>query len=313
MAFSENPRLNDEEYQDYERTTICIPSLTQSWSLDAWKYIPAKTPGPYPVIVMAHSLSAKGSMGLETYAQAFVSLGYACVAFDYRHWGSSDGKPRHSIFVSEQLEDYRTVIEFCRQQSRFDSQRVILWGSSLSGGHVVLLASERELNICAAIAQCPYLGIAVRPSLNVAGLKTVGYALLDVLKQAVGLAPVLIPAVAPYGEVAALPTSGPVQSMYKLVYDEGPYPKEITASSLFEILFYRPNLSAKNVTCPVLIVALKQDELFDIRGAVEVARDAPNAQLVEFDGGHFDVYPGGRLYDQSLTAQMTFLLKQVPI
>lgn len=57
--------------------------------------------------------------------------------------------------------------------------------------------------------------------MNVAGLKTVGYALLDVLKQAVGLAPVLIPAVAPYGEVAALPTSGPVQSMYKLVYDEG--------------------------------------------------------------------------------------------
>ena len=45
----------------------------------------------------------------------------------------SDGTPRHVLLVKEQLEDYRTVIEYVRAQPEFDAKRVILWGSSFSG------------------------------------------------------------------------------------------------------------------------------------------------------------------------------------
>ncbi len=97
-------------------------------------------------------------MGLEEYAGEFAALGYGVVVFDYRRWGTSgkpharlsvqpsilgqsmlslvqfaDGTPRHVVYVSEQLEDYRTVVKFCRQQPEFDPQRVILWGSSFAG------------------------------------------------------------------------------------------------------------------------------------------------------------------------------------
>jgi hypothetical protein len=46
-----------------------------------------------------------------------------------------DGTPRHVLYVSEQLEDYRTVIKWCRAQTEypFDPQQVIVWGSSFSG------------------------------------------------------------------------------------------------------------------------------------------------------------------------------------
>lgn len=44
-----------------------------------------------------------------------------------------DGLPRDVIVVKNQLEDYRTVIKYARQQPEFDSQRVIVWGSSFSG------------------------------------------------------------------------------------------------------------------------------------------------------------------------------------
>jgi alpha/beta superfamily hydrolase len=72
-------------------------------------------------------------MSLEPYAEAFAAAGYAALVFDYRRFGSSDGTPRHVVVVAEQLEDYRAVFKYARQQEEFDAQKVILWGSSFSG------------------------------------------------------------------------------------------------------------------------------------------------------------------------------------
>jgi hypothetical protein len=44
-----------------------------------------------------------------------------------------DGVPRHILFVTEQLEDYRAVIKYCQQQQLFDSHKIVLWGSGLAG------------------------------------------------------------------------------------------------------------------------------------------------------------------------------------
>lgn len=107
------------------------------------------------MICRAHGLGCNKLMGLSTYAENFVKAGYACLVFDYRHWGASgewhfesycfrfasgspgdgrkDGFPRDVIVVKNQLEDYRTVIKYARQQPEFDPQRVIVWGSSFSG------------------------------------------------------------------------------------------------------------------------------------------------------------------------------------
>ncbi len=48
----------------------------------------------------------------------------------------ADGVPRHVVYVSEQLDDYRTVVKWCRQQPDLDPQRVILWGTSFAGAVV---------------------------------------------------------------------------------------------------------------------------------------------------------------------------------
>ena len=58
-----------------------------------------------------------------------------------------DGKPRECVRTSEQLDDYRTVIAWVHQQDEFDSQRLVVWGSSYSGTYrrrfsLILIVSD---------------------------------------------------------------------------------------------------------------------------------------------------------------------------
>ncbi|KAJ8495969.1 hypothetical protein ONZ51_g1403 [Trametes cubensis] len=298
----------------YERSHIKIPSATPGWSLDAWKYLPrAPAKGGLPVIIMAHGITGNKLMGLAPYAETFASLGYATVVFDYRRWGASTGTPRHVIYVSEQLEDYRTAVKYCRQQPEFDPHKVILWGTSFSGGHVVTLAAERELNLSAVVAQCPYLGNSGPMKLSWAFVKTFLNGVVDVLRQAVGLYPKYIPAVAHPGEVGMLSTPGSKQGMLSLAQDTRDYPNEVAASSFFEIPFYNPNASAARITCPALVVAAEHDNLCILQAALELKDLSPRVELVVLPCEHFDLYPGSRMHEKCLEAMKAFLLERVPV
>jgi dienelactone hydrolase len=99
-------------------------------------------------------------MGIEPYAKEFAKAGWACMVFDYRRWGASgryfqcsctqtlpddptltldltDGFPRNILFVTDQLEDYRTVIQYCKKQPTFDPHRVVVWGTSFAGRSII--------------------------------------------------------------------------------------------------------------------------------------------------------------------------------
>ncbi|KAL1949436.1 hypothetical protein VTO73DRAFT_8317 [Trametes versicolor] len=268
--------------------------MTPNWSLDAWKYLPSghgkqKPPQGWPVIVMAHGICSNKLMGLEPYAEVFASLGYAVVIFDYRRWGSSAGTPRHIIYVSEQLDDYRAVIKHCRQQSEIDPQK-------------------KKLNIYAAIAQCPYLGTGPPTKLTWTFVKTMWKCLQDVVRQAFGLSPKYIPAAAQPGEVGYMNLPGAKDGLFALVQDERDFPNEVSASSLFELPFYNPNASGAQITCRVLVIALEHDTLCPLRAATELQALSPRVQLVRIPSGHFDVYPGCPHYERSLDTMKAFLL-----
>ncbi|KAL6298647.1 alpha/beta-hydrolase [Sparassis latifolia] len=296
----------------FTKATWKIPSVTPEWNLDAWCYLPDQHSKPCPVIIMAHGFSANKLMSLAPYAEAFAKLGYAAVVFDYRRWGASDGQPRNCLYVSEQLEDYRTVIKYCRQRSEFDPQRVILWGTSFAGGHAVKLASEADLNILAAISQCPYLGAGLPLALNYGFIMTSVYAILDRVKQMVGLAPIYIPGCAKPGKIGGLTTPGTYEDMHKLVRDPSDYPNQVSASSMLEFAFYKPIATVGRIACPVLIVGLEHDNLCLINGPVDAARASDNVELLRLDGAHFDPYPGMPFHEESLSTQLTFLQKHVP-
>ncbi|THH29920.1 hypothetical protein EUX98_g4265 [Antrodiella citrinella] len=313
LAMSNLPTSNLKE--TLTPKSIKVPSATPGWNLDAWQYVPEEKSAPYTVIVMAHGLSGNKTMGLKQFAEFFVKMGYAAVVFDYRRWGSSDGKPRQVLKVNEQLEDYRTVIKYCRQQPVFDPNRIVVWGTSFSGGHAVCLAAERNLNVFAAIGQCPYLGETVAPSYNFTFLKTAGCAILDVIRQSLGFSPLLINATSEPKTVGVMNTHDSKAGMDAIVRNvEGAeYPNTINASSVFELGSYSPKDKAKNIECPTLIVHCLNDSLCLTPGADATATASPHVQYETLDTNHFSIYPGGDMYEENLKLQKEFLQKHVPV
>lgn len=116
-------------------------------------YRPAGFTGPVPCLVMGHGFS--GTKGLaRVYAEQFAGAGFAVLVFDYRHFGVSGGEPRQLVDVQKQQEDYHAAVRFARSLPGIDPEHVAIWGTSLSGGHVVAVAAE-DPGIAAVVAQVP--------------------------------------------------------------------------------------------------------------------------------------------------------------
>ncbi|KAJ6477523.1 alpha/beta-hydrolase [Mycena sanguinolenta] len=299
----------------FEKSALKIPSSKSGWNLDAWQYLPhaERRTMPLPVIVMAHGFGADKTMGLAYYAEAFAAAGYACIVFDYRRWGSSDGTPRHVLIVKDQLEDYRTVIKYARQQPQFDPQRLVLWGSSFSGAHSITLSSDASVNAVAAMAQCPYTGVSPPLPLDFTYLKIAGSAVLDMVKQALGLTPVYIPVVSEPKTVGALTTEGTKPGMLAICSKDTQYRNQISASSLLQVPSYQPRAKAVSINCPLLIVLPTEDNLCLPEGAVQISKATEKCELLSLPCGHFDLYHGMSHHTESLTAQLEFLNKHVPV
>ncbi|CAM2757555.1 hypothetical protein BST27_03855 [Mycobacterium intermedium] len=63
-----------------------------------------------PVLVMAHGLGAVKTMRLDAYAERFSAAGDACLVFDYRNSGDSQGQPRQLLDIKMQLEDRSAAV-----------------------------------------------------------------------------------------------------------------------------------------------------------------------------------------------------------
>src|SRR5690349_19349031 len=110
-------------------------------TLRGWFY-PAEGAGsPAPVVVMAHGFSAVKEMYLDKYAEAFSAAGLNALVFDNRNFGASDGEPRQEIDPIAQIRDYRHAITYAQSLPEVDRTKVGVWGSSFSGGHVLVLGA----------------------------------------------------------------------------------------------------------------------------------------------------------------------------
>ena len=116
---------------------------------------------------MAHGFSATRDLRLDAYAERFCAAGIGALLFDYRHFGASAGEPRQLLDIRRQHADYRAAVAYARGLDWVDPDRVALFGSSFSGGHVIAVAAQ-DPRIAAVVSQCPFTdGLATLPKLGV--------------------------------------------------------------------------------------------------------------------------------------------------
>lgn len=90
---------------------------------------------------MAHGFSAVKEQTLEDLGRVLCDAGLACVVYDHRNLGASDGEPRQDIDPVAQVRDFRTAITFAEGLEQVDPARIGIFGSSYSGAHVLAIAA----------------------------------------------------------------------------------------------------------------------------------------------------------------------------
>lgn len=281
----------------------------------AWHFAPAGDgftgPAGRPVVVMAHGFGGTKDSGLQPFAERFSAAGLDVVAFDYRGFGASDGQPRQSVSVERQMADYGAAIAAAQQLPGVDRRRVVLWGSSFSGSHVLRVAAQCA-DVAAVIGMTP-LTSGLAASRAAVAHRDVASALRWTLAGvksrvavAAGRAPTLMPLAAKPGEAGALALDGAYESYSAIA---GPtWRNEVDSAIGMELVQIRTGAAAKALKCPVLIQIADFDRFVPANSVMKTAVQA-RAQVHHYPCDHFDVWPGHDWFDTAVQDQLKFLTR----
>lgn len=300
-----------------DREELFFPSGTER--CHAWLYLPAGATAatPAPVLVMGHGLGAIKQMRLAAFAERFQAEGYACLVFDYRHFGQSGGEPRELLSIAKQREDWRAAVAFARTLPEVDPGSVVAWGTSFGGGHAIVTAAD-DPSIAASISQCPFTdGLAsltrIPPG---AAARLTRAAVRDLLGAATGRDPVRVPVAARPGEVGLMSaddvSAGVLELLEASGLTEAEYRSEVPARIGLAIPLARPGRRTKDLTKPALFCVCDHDTVAPAAATLRHAARAPRGEVHRYDAGHFDIYLG-ESFERVVADQIGFLQRHVPV
>lgn len=272
----------------------------------AYVYLAPGAPGPRPGVVMAHGFGGTQEGSLAQTAQDFAAAGFAVLTFDYRNFGESAGKPRQLINIREQWADWQCAIAHARQRPEFDPAKLALWGSSLSGAHVVTVAAS-DPQIAAVVAQVPFNGFPKR----VEGRSSADtWRLLKAMVQdwwrgKTGQEPLYVAAVGHPGELAVMSSpqaAAMVESMQNATWRNSVAPRVL----LDMMLWYRPARLAHRLAMPLLVCLAERDKETPVYLGRQIAERAPHSEVRQYPCTHFDIY-AGEMRRQVVSDQIAFL------
>lgn len=265
-------------------------------TLRGWHYLPEPARGAVPTIVMAHGFSAVKEMYLDKFAAAFAAAGLASVVFDNRNFGASEGDPRQEIDPWRQVRDYREAITYAETLPETDRNRIGIWGSSYSGGHVLVVGAIDRRVKC-VVSQVPVAsGRSNIQRLVRADMIAATQAMFaeDRRNRFQGKPPAVVPVVA---EDPMAPCALPTPDSWKWFTETGrsrapAWRNEVTLRTLEMLSEYEPATYVANISpTPLLMVVALQDHLAVADLALAAyERALEPKRLVALPGGHFEAY-----------------------
>ncbi len=157
------------------------------------------------------------------------------------------------------------------------------------------------------IAQAPFTsGVAV---LRSAGLAHDNRLTVAGIRDAIaglrgGEHPIAV--VGPPGSTAAM-ASPDAEPGYKALFPAGyDWPNRFLPRGTLTLPAQRPYAKAKRVTAPLLVQVMSDDVVTPPGPSRKAAERAPRGELIEYPGGHFDVYVG-EPFERAIADQLAFL------
>jgi len=268
-------------------------------TLRGWFYSAEGASAPGAAVVMAHGFSAVKEMYLDSFAEVFAAAGLNVLVYDNRGFGASDGEPRQEIDPWAQVRDYRHAITYLSTVPEVDRRRIGIWGSSYSGGHVLVVAAI-DRRVKAVVSQVPLvsghdnLRALVRADF-IAGFREQFDA--DRLARFRGEPPAMVPVVdkdplAP----SALPTPDSWEWFTQTAEARAPaWRNEVTLRSVEMFTEYEPGTYLPYISpTPLLLLVAVGDHLVPSELAIAAFDTAHQPkELIIMPGGHFDAYVTG--------------------
>jgi len=327
------PVLNVEN-QPIERikSSIEIPACRQDiafkvdgLTLNGWIYLPqvttnqnlavediTKQHGPVPCIVLNSGFCGTKDIILEKYALEFVEAGFAALAFDFRHFGDSEGEPRQLYSEPKQLADIKAAIEYARSRSEIDSEKIVIWGTSSSGNFGIMIAAEDE-RIIGVIGQTPALDSEAdgQRILERDGiwwlLKLLVHAQRDMGRSRFGLSAHTIPAVGKPKTTAVHIGPGIFDGYTQFAKTSRTFKNEVCARLTFATESGDLLETAEKVNCAVLLLLCEKDNINSADSHEEIEAILGNKlKIIKYPIGHFEIY-AGEYFENAISEQVSFI------
>lgn len=263
--------------------------------LKGWLYHPDTVSGDTPAIVLTHGFTGVKEQYIDKYAEFFASAGFYALAYDHANFGESEGTPRQELDPVLQRRGYRDAITFLLSLPGIDKNGIGIWGSSISGGHVIEVAAIDRRVKC-VVAQVPQIS-GYESSLRRVRSDLVP-AMLDRFQtdrqaQFEGAAPAMMPAVSNDPSTACAMVGA---DSYKFFMDTASFaPNWKNEVTLRSVELFRENEPGRFISrispTPLLMIVGDSDALTATDICLKAYEEALEPKkLVMIKGGHFTPY-----------------------
>lgn len=276
----------------YKYRTEKVNYLSEQVKITALQYIPEKD-GKCPAIIMAHGFGLTKEAYIDKFAEKFAENGFVVILFDYQNLGESDGYPRQEINPFSQIDDYKNSITYACTLDKVDKNKIGIWGTSFSGGHVIVTGATDKRVKC-IVSQVPTISGFRSAQRRMSIENEPAYwdiVAQDRLNRLRGEEPMMRKLVGEKNENPLYPTNDALEYYMGAFPLSSTFRNEVTLQTTEYSRMYEPSIYLSRISSPILfIVALR-----DIITPTDLCLDAYEKalqpkELVTIPDGHFSPY-----------------------
>lgn len=255
-------------------------------------FLPADAPEPPAVVILQGGLGGPAESNWPM-APAFTGAGLACLSYDHRSTGYSDGEPRQEFDPWQQCRDLRDVITHLTLRDDVDAGRLGLWGVSIGGANSMFTAAM-DTRVGAVVSIIPpvsgWSARGLQPADTLAELE----ALIPIDRQnrlrGEPAATIRLHGEPEPGRPVMFSDEEGLEFVENAIHGLPSFRNEITISTLDRIFEMEVTAYAARITAPLLMVLASQDTVAPVEEAREMFFRVPEPkELIEYPGQHYEI------------------------